>query len=129
VGNWAENNGIAYTTYMDLSSKREVGELIRVEVAKANAGLPEHQRVRRFVCLYKLLDADDEELTRTGKVRRGLIAERYKPIVDALYSGVQHTRVTAEFKYQDGQTTRVETEVTVHTLNTKGVTAQDLVKA
>jgi long-chain acyl-CoA synthetase len=120
VGNWAENRGLAYTTYMDLSGKAEVGELIKLEVEKVNAQLPENQRIKRFVCLYKMLDADDEELTRTGKVRRGFVQERYKPIVDALYSSLEKTRVTAEFKYQDGQTARVETEVMVHTLETSG---------
>jgi long-chain acyl-CoA synthetase len=114
VGNWAETRGIAYTTYMDLSGKREVGTLILSEVERVNATLPEHQRIKRFVCLYKLLDADDEELTRTGKVRRGFIATRYAQIVEALYSTQQHTRITAEFNYQDGQTVRLETDVTVY---------------
>ena len=127
VGNWAENRGLAYTTYMDLSGKKEVGELIKLEVEKVNAQLPENQRIKRFVCLYKMLDADDEELTRTGKVRRGFVQERYKPIVDALYSDLSKTRVTAEFKYQDGQTARVETEVAVHTLETTGPMAKELV--
>jgi long-chain acyl-CoA synthetase len=104
---------------MDLSSKPEVGELIRAEVEKVNQSLPEHQRIHRFVNLYKLLDADDEELTRTGKVRRNLVAERYKALIDALYSSVDTTRVMAEFKYQDGQVARVETDVVVHTLETK----------
>ncbi len=125
VGNWAENKGIGYTTYIDLSSKVEVGKLISDEVDKVNATLPEHQRIKRFVCLYKLLDADDEELTRTGKVRRGFVAERYKPIVEALYSNTTQTRVMAEFKYQDGQVTRIETDVTVHSLDTK----KEMVKA
>jgi long-chain acyl-CoA synthetase len=119
VGNWAENRGLAYTTYMDLSSKPEVGELIRREVEKVNQSLPEHQRIHRFVNLYKLLDADDEELTRTGKVRRNLVAERYKALIDALYSSADTTRVMAEFKYQDGQVARVETDVVVQTLETK----------
>ena len=119
VGNWAENRGLAYTTYMDLSSKPEVGELIRAEVEKVNQSLPEHQRIHRFVNLYKLLDADDEELTRTGKVRRNLVAERYKALIDALYSSMDKTRVMAEFKYQDGQVARVETDVVVHTLEVK----------
>jgi long-chain acyl-CoA synthetase len=118
VGNWAENRGLAYTTYMDLSSKAEVGQLVRAEVESVNASLPEHQRIHRFVNLYKQLDADDEELTRTGKVRRNLVAERYEALVDALYSDTSQTRVMAEFKYQDGQVARVETDVTVHTLET-----------
>ncbi len=119
VGNWAENKGLAYTTYMDLSSKPEVIALIKLEVEKVNAVLPENQRIKRFVCLYKMLDADDEELTRTGKVRRGLVQERYAKLVDALYSTVSSTRVQAEFKYQDGQVARVETDVQVVTLETK----------
>jgi long-chain acyl-CoA synthetase len=119
VGNWAETKGLAYTTYMDLSSKPEVIGLIKLEVENLNATLPENQRIRRFVCLYKMLDADDEELTRTGKVRRGLVQERYAKLVDALYSDVSSTRVQAEFKYQDGQVARVETDVPVVTLETK----------
>jgi long-chain acyl-CoA synthetase len=119
VGNWAENRGLAYTTYMDLSGKPEVIALIKLEVEKVNAVLPENQRIRRFVCLYKMLDADDEELTRTGKVRRNLVQERYAKLVDALYSNVSSTRVQAEFKYQDGQTARVETDVPVVTLETQ----------
>ena len=122
VGNWAETRGLGYTTYMDLSSKPEVIELIKLEVENLNAALPEHQRIKRFVCLYKMLDADDEELTRTGKVRRGLVQERYAKLVDALYSTVSSTRVQAEFKYQDGQIARVETDVPVVTLETKDKT-------
>ena len=122
VGNWAETRGLGYTTYMDLSSKPEVIELIKLEVENLNANLPEHQRIKRFVCLYKMLDADDEELTRTGKVRRGLVQERYAKLVDALYSTVSSTRVQAEFKYQDGQIARVETDVPVVTLETKDKT-------
>ena len=118
VGNWAETRGLAYTTYMDLSSKPEVIALIKLEVENVNANLPEHQRIKRFVCLYKMLDADDEELTRTGKVRRGLVQERYAKLVEALYSNVSSTRVQAEFKYQDGQVARVETDVPVVTLET-----------
>jgi long-chain acyl-CoA synthetase len=113
VGNWAETRGLAYTTYMDLSSKPEVIALIKLEVENV------HQRIRRFVCLYKMLDADDEELTRTGKVRRGLVQERYAKLVEALYSNVSSTRVQAEFKYQDGQVARVETDVPVVTLETQ----------
>lgn len=79
VGKWAEDRGLAYTTYLDLSLKPEVAELIRKEVEKVNKELPEELRIQRFVLLYKLLDADDEELTRTGKVRRGHIAKKYAP--------------------------------------------------
>ncbi len=113
VGKWAEDRGLAYTTYLDLSLKPEVAELVRKEVEKANAELPEELRVRRFVLLYKLLDADDEELTRTGKVRRGLIAKKYAPLVEALYSGAREVEVEAEYRYQDGTVQRVRAGVPV----------------
>ncbi|PNY82811.1 long-chain fatty acid--CoA ligase [Deinococcus koreensis] len=114
VGQWAEKRQLAYSTYMDLSGKPEVAELIRREVEVANTRLEPHERIARFVLLYKLLDADDDELTRTGKVRRGAIREKYAPIVEALYDGSERVRVEAEFRYQDGQTQRLETDVTVH---------------
>ncbi|MER3461473.1 MAG: long-chain fatty acid--CoA ligase, partial [Armatimonadota bacterium] len=113
VGKWAEDQGIAYTTYIDLSQKLQVAELIGKEVRSVNEGLPEHLRIRRFVLLYKLLDADDDELTRTGKVRRKFVMQRYQPIVDALYSDAKTVRVEAEFKYQDGSVQKVATEVNV----------------
>jgi long-chain acyl-CoA synthetase len=77
VGKWAENNQIAYTTFTDLSQKKEAYELIALEVAKTNQSLPRVAKIRRFVLLYKELDADDEELTRTRKVRRNFVIERY----------------------------------------------------
>jgi len=113
VGKWAEDNGLAYTTYIDLSQKPKVADLIQKEIKGVNDGLPEHLRIRRFVLLYKLLDADDEELTRTGKVRRKFIVQRYEAIVDALYSGVSEVNVEAEFKYQDGSVQKVAIDVVV----------------
>lgn len=113
VGKWAEDNRIAYTTYMDLSQKPEVADLIRKEVKAVNDGLPEHLRIKRFVLLYKLLDADDDELTRTGKVRRKFILQRYQALVDALYSQTSKVQVDTEFKYQDGTVQKVSTEVSV----------------
>ncbi|ADI15469.1 AMP-dependent synthetase and ligase [Truepera radiovictrix DSM 17093] len=115
VGTWAEERGISYTTYMDLSQLPAVGELITGEVERANETLRPEERVHRFVLLYKLLDADDEELTRTGKVRRKVIAERYKALLEALYDPARtRVPVSAEFRYQDGQRVRFETEVTVY---------------
>ncbi|MGQ9753159.1 MAG: long-chain fatty acid--CoA ligase [Thermaceae bacterium] len=116
VGKWAEDRGLAYTTYLDLSLKPEVAELIRKEVERVNRELPEELRIRRFVLLYKLLDADDEELTRTGKVRRGFIAQKYGALVEALYGGKTRVNVEAEFRYQDGSIQRVSMEVPVHAL-------------
>jgi len=113
VGKWAEDNRLAYTTYIDLSQKPQVADLIRKEVKTVNDGLPEHLRIKRFVLLYKLLDADDDELTRTGKVRRKFIMQRYQPIVDGLYGNTDKVRVDTEFKYQDGTVQKVSTEVRV----------------
>ena len=114
VGQWAEKKQIAYTTYMDLSSKPEVADLLMREVQQANERLEPHERIKRFVLLYKLLDADDDELTRTGKVRRKLINEKYAPIVNALYDGSEKINVEAVFKYQDGQEQRVRTDVVIY---------------
>lgn len=113
VGKWAEDNRLAYTTYLDLSQKPQVAELMRKEVRAVNQGLPEHLRIKRFVLLYKLLDADDDELTRTGKVRRKLIMQRYQPIVDGLYGSTNKVQVDTEFKYQDGSIQKVSTQVSV----------------
>ncbi len=113
VGKWAEDNRLAYTTYIDLSQKPQVADLIRKEVKTVNDGLPEHLRIKRFVLLYKLLDADDDELTRTGKVRRKFIMQRYQPIVDGLYGNTDKVQVDTEFKYQDGTVQRVSVEVGV----------------
>jgi long-chain acyl-CoA synthetase len=114
VGKWAEDRGISYTTYVDLSQRPEVAELILGEVRNVNRELKEPERVRRFVLLYKLLDADDEELTRTGKVRRGFVGERYGDILEALYDpALKKVQVRAEFRYQDGQTAHVETGVAI----------------
>ncbi len=114
VGKWAEDRKLAYTTYADLSQKPEVGQLILQQVRRVNALLPASQRIRRFALLYKLLDADDGELTRTGKVRRALIQERYRPLVDALYSPEGRVEVSVQFRYQDGRTADVTLAVPVY---------------
>jgi long-chain acyl-CoA synthetase len=113
VGKWAENNQIAYTTFTDLSQKKEVYELIAREVAKTNLSLPRVAKVRRFVLLYKELDADDEELTRTRKVRRKFVVERYRDLVTALYGDKEELDIEADIKYQDGTGYRMKTRVTV----------------
>ena len=114
VGKWAEDKGISYTTYMDLSQQPEVAKLILEEVNGVNEDLNKEERIHRFVLLYKLLDADDEELTRTGKVRRGFVGERYGEILGALYQPeLEHVSIKAEFRYQDGQVNEVETDVRI----------------
>lgn len=118
VGKWAEDHGISFTTFMDLSQKPEVAELIKAEVIKVNERAEKpHFRIRRFAILFKLLDVDDGELTKTGKIRREFVQDRYKELYIALYDEtVARKVVTAVFQYQDGQTTSVDTEMSFYTL-------------
>jgi long-chain acyl-CoA synthetase len=102
VGAWAERNHVTYTTYTDLAQKPDVYELVAAAVVRANDDLPAGMRVRRFVLLHKQLDADDEELTRTRKVRRGTINARYGEIIDALYSDRDAVTIRSVVTYQDG---------------------------
>ena len=116
VGKWAENTKLSYTTYTDLAAKAPVYDLLAKEVAKVNETLPLAAKLKRFVLLYKELDADDEELTRTRKVRRGLVEERYKDVIDALYSDRTSVPIDATIKFQDGKTARFLTTLLVRDL-------------
>jgi long-chain acyl-CoA synthetase len=118
VGKWAERQRIAFTTYTDLSAKPEVLELLRREVEGVNATLPEPQRIRDFILLYKELDADDEELTRTRKVRRGVINEKYGGIIEAMYRGERAIPVDTTIAFQDGTRQRIRT--TLRVVNMQG---------
>ena len=113
VGKWAENNQLPYTTFTDLSQKEQVYDLIAGEVAKTNESLPKVAKVRKFVLLYKELDADDDELTRTRKVRRKFVVERYKNLIEALYGDREELEVEADIRYQDGKGFRMKTVVKV----------------
>ena len=113
ISKWAEKNRIAFTTYTDLASRGEVYALLRREVETVNATLPPAQRISRFLLLYKELDADDGELTRTRKVRRGVINEKYGDIIDAIYRGVGNIPVDTVIRFQDGSTQRVRTSLRV----------------
>ncbi len=116
VGKWAENKRISYTTYTDLATKPEVLALLAKEVEKVNATLPPTTRVMQFVLLYKELDADDDELTRTRKVRRAFIEERYGGVIEAMYGGEVSIPVDATIKYQDGKTSQIRTTLAVQNL-------------
>jgi len=113
ISKWAEKNRIAFTTYSDLASRPEVYALLRREVETVNATLPPAQRIAKFLLLYKELDADDGELTRTRKVRRGVINEKYADIIDALYSSRREIPVDTVIRFQDGTTQRVRTTLKV----------------
>ncbi len=114
TGKWAEQNGLPYTSYMDLVRKPEVARFIVNEVAKINATLPEVSRVRRIVLLNKQLDADDAELTRTRKVRRAFVMEKYAPVIAAFYSGASETQLTVEITFEDGRKSQLTSTLLVH---------------
>ena len=116
VGKWAENHQIAYTTYTDLSQKPEVYELIKKDVERVNQQLPEAARIKRFLILHKELDADDQELTRTKKVRRRFIEQKYIDLVNALYQGEDKVEVQAKVKYRDGREAIIKAFVKVETM-------------
>jgi len=118
LSKWAEKNRIAFTTYSDLSARPEIYEMIRTEVEQVNRTLPEAQRIRKFLLLYKELDADDGELTRTRKVRRGVIAEKYADIIDTLYSDRDSVDIDTVIHFQDGSRQRVVTTLKVVELAT-----------
>ena len=111
VAKWSEQRGIAFTNYTSLSAQPEVYDLIQSEVEQVNASLPEWQRVRKFLLLYKELDPDDGELTRTRKVRRGVIQEKYQEIIDAIYSDQDHVHVDTLITFQDGTTSPIRTDL------------------
>ncbi|MGY2989936.1 AMP-binding protein [Bradyrhizobium sp. USDA 4508] len=113
ISKWAEKNRISFTTYTDLSSRPEVYALLKKEVETVNATLPPAQRISRFLLLYKELDADDGELTRTRKVRRGVINEKYADIIDGIYRGKASIPVDTVIRFQDGSTQRVRTTLEV----------------
>jgi len=119
VGKWAEKNRIGYTTYTDLSSKPEVYDLIQGEAVRVNRDLARINPlsiIRKFVLLYKELDADDDELTRTKKVRRGFVGERYGDVIEAMYSDASDIPIDTTIKYQDGRTARIRTTVLIREL-------------
>jgi long-chain acyl-CoA synthetase len=113
VGNWAEERMIPYTTYTDLSQQSAVEELILTEVRRVNDQLPDIMKIRKFILLYKLLDADDEELTRTGKVRRRFIYGLYIKLIEAMYGDLKEVHVRGKVHYRDGQIGEIETNVKI----------------
>ena len=113
MGKWAENNKLTYTTFTDLSQKPEVYKLVAGEISRINQSLPKVARVKRFVMLYKELDADDDEMTRTRKVRRGFVADRYADLIGALYGDQEEIETESDIRYQDGTGFRMKTRVRV----------------
>ncbi|MBA1148716.1 long-chain fatty acid--CoA ligase [Ectothiorhodospiraceae bacterium WFHF3C12] len=113
VAKWAEQRGIPFTNYTNLSAQPQIYDLIQQEVERVNATLPEWQRVRKFLLLYKELDPDDGELTRTRKVRRKVIWEKYADIIDAIYSDRGEVHVDTVITFQDGTKSPIKTDLKV----------------
>jgi len=118
VGNWAERRNIAYTGYIDLASQAAVYDLIKECVDKVNRDISEdrqlaNSQIRRFLILHKELDADDGELTRTRKVRRGFVGERYDKLVEALYSGQDQCHIETEVTFEDGRRGKLSADVRI----------------
>jgi len=111
IGKWAGDNKIAYSTYSDLVSKPEVYDFIGKELAKTNRDLPESSRIKRFTLLYKELDPDDDEMTRTGKVRRQVVEERYRDIIAALYSAATDLEIDTIIDLQEGRSARIQSRI------------------
>ncbi|MBK5915303.1 AMP-dependent synthetase/ligase [Rhodocyclus purpureus] len=123
VGNWAERRGIAYSGYADLAGKAEVGELIRQCVEQVNQqlvaeGMLADSQVHRFLVLHKELDPDDDELTRTRKVRRNFVADKYRVLIDALYSGLDSQYIETLVRFEDGRTGKVAADLRIHDAKT-----------
>jgi long-chain acyl-CoA synthetase len=116
VGHWAEAQHIPYTTFVDLSQKPEVYDLIQREVGRVNRYLPEATRIRKFVNFHKEFDPDEAELTRTRKLRRKLMESRYQELIEAIYSGKEEYQVEAEVKYRDGRTGLIKTAIQIKSI-------------
>ncbi len=113
VGRWAEKNGYSYTTFVDLSQKPEVYDLIQEDVVRVNKDLPPGARVKRFSLLHKEFDPDEGELTKTRKLRRSFLEEKYGGMIEAAYSGSDSVTTEAQVKYRDGRTATVKTPILI----------------
>ncbi len=119
VGNWAERNNIGYASYQELAQNPRVAEIIKAHVDATNRALAKEPlmagaQIARFLILHKELDADDGEITRTQKVRRSFVAERYEPLIDALYGGAAEQFVRTEVTFEDGRKGLIEATVKIH---------------
>jgi long-chain acyl-CoA synthetase len=129
VGNWAERRNLPYAGYTDLAGKPQVYDLIQGCVEQVNAELAAdpmvaHSQIHRFLLLHKELDPDDDELTRTRKVRRGFIAEKYAALIDALYSGKSAQHIETAVKFEDGRTGTIAADVRIRHAKLFAVQAQ-----
>ncbi len=123
VGNWAERQGLGYSGYVDLAGKTEVYDLLADCIEQVNADLAAEDslsgsQIKRFLILHKELDADDDELTRTRKVRRGFVAEKYGVLINALYDGSKDCFIETQVKFEDGRTGNIAATLAIRDLKT-----------
>ena len=111
VGKWADEKKITYTSYPELSQKPEVYDLVQKQIQQANKDLPDVARVKKFINLYKEFDPDDDELTRTRKLRRAFVEKRYADIVEALYSDRDVVHIDTTITYEDGRKSHIKTDL------------------
>ena len=129
VGSWAERNNVVYGSYQELAGHPLVYDMIEKNIAEVNRSLAADRvmagaQIKRFLILHKELDADDGELTRTQKVRRGFIAERYAPLITALYDGSKEADISTEVTFEDGRKGVISARVKIRDVNTEPVSAQ-----
>jgi long-chain acyl-CoA synthetase len=120
IGKWAEKRNLGYTTFADLSQKEEVRALIRQAVEEVNSSLPPAGRLQAFALMHKEFDADESEMTRSRKLRRNVLAERYAPIIEALYGGQSRVLAQSVVTYQDGSSRQMETELHIVRMQERG---------
>src|SRR5262249_4014166 len=130
VGSWAERNNVVYGSYQELAAHPRVYDMLATHVAEVNRSLVEEKvmagaQIRRFLILHKELDADDGELTRTQKVRRGFISERYAPLVHALYDGSKEADISTEVTFEDGRKGVISARVKIHDMEVVPTRAMD----
>ena len=118
VGNWAERNNLPYASYQELAAHPRVYEMIKGNIEKVNRDLAADSKlcasqIRRFLVLHKELDPDDGEMTRTRKVRRAKIYDKYEVLIDALYSDKTHCHVNTEVTFEDGRTGFIEADLQI----------------
>ncbi|MCF8062156.1 MAG: AMP-binding protein [Deltaproteobacteria bacterium] len=117
VGKWADEKKLNYTSYHELSQKDQVCDLVQAQIEEANKDLPDPAKIRKFVNLYKVFDADDEELTRTSKLRRAFVEKRYEDIVNALYADTDTVHMDTTITYEDGREQRIKTDLQVRRID------------
>jgi long-chain acyl-CoA synthetase len=120
VGKWAEDNGINYTSYPELSQTPAVYDLVAKPIREVNRTLPDSAKITRFANLYKEFDADDDELTRTRKIRRAFVENRYKDIIDALYSGAEKLHMETNITYEDGRVAQIKQDIKIQDVSEQG---------